>query len=176
MDRRRRTRSALLLAAVVPMAALLPLAVYADGAKGASKKTGDDTAAAAQATGASAKYRDACLEGNSKYAARDWPAAIESYRKAIELDPKNPLGHYFLGEAQLASGNMTEAEAAWTRASLVGTDKDATVMARVLFVLADLKERNKKWSEARAAWQAYLDYAAKFPDAGAFPTSGQSRQ
>jgi hypothetical protein len=42
--------------------------------------------------------------------------------------------------------------------------------------LADLRERQKKWDDARAAWQVYLDWAAKFPAAGAFPTSGQSRQ
>jgi tetratricopeptide (TPR) repeat protein len=176
MYRRLSTRSRLVgFAIVVPLAVLLPIAVYAEGGKAPAKKT-DDTVAAAKATGASPKYRDACIEGNTKYAARDFPAAIESYRKAIELDPKNPLGHYFLGEAQLAAGNMAEAEAAWSSAARVGTDKDATVMARVYFVLADLKERQKKWADARTAWQAYLDFAAKFPDAGAFPSSAQSRQ
>jgi hypothetical protein len=48
--------------------------------------------------------------------------------------------------------------------------------ARILFVVADLKERQKKWDEARAAWQAYLDWATKNPNAGTFPASGQSRQ
>jgi tetratricopeptide (TPR) repeat protein len=163
----RRTRLAFLLAAVVPLLTFRPLAVYADGAK---------PAAAAPAGSPTGKYRDACLEGNTKYAARDWPGAIDSYRKAIELDPKNPLGHYFLGEAQLAAGNLPEAEAAWNRAALVATDKDGPVMARVLFVLADLRERQKKWPEARTAWQAYLDFAAKAPDAGAFASTGQSRQ
>ncbi len=173
---RRRLRSAWLLAATLAM--LLPLAVRAEGTNGAhaaSKKKADDTAAAALATGASPKYREACVDGNTKYAARDFPGAVESYRKAIEMDPKNPLGHYFLGEAQLAAGNPAEAEAAWTRAALVATDKDASVTARVLFVLADLKERQKKWPEAKIAWQAYLDHAGKFPSAGAFPSSGQSR-
>jgi tetratricopeptide (TPR) repeat protein len=160
------------LAAFVPFALAVPLVVYADGGKAGAAKKKDDTAAVAP----SPKFRDACVEGNTKYAARDFAGAIESYRKAIEVDPKNPLGHYFLGEAQLAAGNPQEAEAAWTRAQLVATDKDAVVSARVLFCLADLKERQKKWTEARAAWQTYLDFAAKFPDAGAFPSSGQSRQ
>jgi tetratricopeptide (TPR) repeat protein len=166
-----------MLAVFVPFALLLPLlplAVYADGGKGASasKKKGDEVAASTP----SPKFREACVEGNTKYAARDFAGAIESYRKAIELDPKNPLGHYFLGEAQLAAGNPQEAEAAWTRAQLVATDKDAPVAARVLFCLADLKERQKKWADAKAAWQAYVDYAAKFADAGAFASSGQSRE
>ena len=164
MDRRRRTHSALLLAALIPLATFVPLAVYADGAKGAAAATPP------------AKFHDACAEGNTKYAARDFAGAVESYRKAIELEPKNPLGHYFLGEAQLAAGNAVEAEAAWSRAALVAADKDPRVMARVLFCMADLKERQKKWADAKTAWQAYIDFAAKSPDAGAFPTSGQSRE
>ncbi|MGH7294947.1 MAG: tetratricopeptide repeat protein, partial [Polyangiaceae bacterium] len=100
---------------------------------------------------------------------------IAAYQKAIEIDPNNGLGHYFLGEAQLAAGNMIEAEAAWNRASLA-TNKDPALRARVLFVLADLKERQKKWDDARAAWQVYFDWASKYPNAGAFPGSAQSRQ
>ena len=129
----------------------------------------------ASPSGGGAKYKEACKDGNTKYAARDFAGAIAAYQKAIELDPNNGLGHYLLGEAQLAAGNLIEAEAAWNRASLA-TDKDPALRARVLFVLADLKERQKKWDEARAAWQVYLDWASKFPNAGAFPGSAQSRQ
>jgi tetratricopeptide (TPR) repeat protein len=161
-----------MLAAFVPFALLVPLAVYADGGKGATASKKNDTPSVAAP---SPKFREACVEGNTKYAARDFAGAVESYRKAIEIEPKNPLGHYFLGEAQLAAGNLQEAEAAWTRAQLVATDKDAPTAARVLFCLADLKERQKKWPEAKAAWQAYIDFATKSPDAGAFATSGQSR-
>jgi tetratricopeptide (TPR) repeat protein len=163
------------LAHLVPAFLLVPalgLAVgpaFADG-----KKKGD--AESAESAGGGAKYREACKDGNTKYAARDFVAAIAAYQKAIELDPNNALGHYFLGEAQLASGNLIEAEAAWNRASLAATDKEPALRARILFVLADLKERQKKWDEARAAWQVYLDWATKFPNAGAFPGSAQSRQ
>jgi tetratricopeptide (TPR) repeat protein len=130
---------------------------------------------AASTAGEGAKYKEACKDGNSKYAARDFAGAIAAYQKAIEIDPNAGIGHYYLGEAQLAAGNLVEAEAAWNRASLA-TDKDPTLRARVLFVLADLKERQKKWDDARAAWQVYIDWATKYPNAGAFPGSGQSRQ
>jgi tetratricopeptide (TPR) repeat protein len=143
------------------------------GSKGDSKKS-DDSSSSSDSTGGG--FKDAAAQGITKYAARDFPGAVASFQKAIEADPKNPLGHYFLGEAQLAGGNMTEAEAAWNRASLEASEKDPALRAKILFVLADLKERQHKWDDARAAWQVYLDWAAKFPNAGAFVGSGQSRQ
>jgi tetratricopeptide (TPR) repeat protein len=142
--------------------------------KGASKKTHDD--ASSNKGAMSADYIKACEQGAGKYAARDFPGAIDQFRKAIELNPKHPLGYYLLGEAQLAAGSLSEAEAAWNRALSESGEQDPTMRARVLFVIADLKERQKKWDEARTAWQAYLDWAARFPSAGAFPASGQSRQ
>jgi hypothetical protein len=48
--------------------------------------------------------------------------------------------------------------------------------ARALFVIADLKERQWKWDDAKAAWQAYLDWTNRFPNAGTFPASARSRQ
>jgi len=142
------------------------------GSNGDSKKSGDSSSGSDSGGG----FKDAAAQGITKYAARDFPGAVASFQKAIEADPKNPLGHYFLGEAQLAAGNMTEAEAAWNRASLVAAEKDPSLRAKILFVLADLKERQHKWDDARAAWQVYLDWAAKYPNAGAFAGSGQSRQ
>jgi len=163
------------LARLVPALLLVPALGLAVGpALADGKKKGD--AESAESSGGGVKYREACKDGNTKYAARDFVAAIAAYQKAIELDPNNALGHYFLGEAQLASGNLIEAEAAWNRASLAASDKEPALRARILFVLADLKERQKKWDEARAAWQVYLDWATKFPNAGAFPGSAQSRQ
>jgi len=123
-----------------------------------------------------ARYKEACRQGNAKVAARDLPAAIDSYRKAIEIDPKNPLAHYLLGEAQLAAGSLAEADAAWNRAALESGEKDPALRAKVLFVLADLREREKKWDDARASWQVYLDWLAKYPKAGGFPASAQARQ
>jgi tetratricopeptide (TPR) repeat protein len=153
---------------LVPALVLCPATAFGDG-----KKKPD---ASAESSGGSSKYKDACKDGNTKYAARDFAGAIAAYQKAIEIDPNNALGHYFLGEAQLAAGSLVEAEAAWNRASLAAGDKDPALRARILFVIADLKERQKKWEEARAAWQVYLDWANKYSNAGAFPGSAQSRQ
>jgi tetratricopeptide (TPR) repeat protein len=173
----RRKLPAFTLCALATALALVSTQVFADGtgsSSGGSKKKNTDSSSDSSSGGGA--FRPAITDGSTKYAARDFPGAVAAFQKAIEADPKNPLGHYFLGEAQLANNNMTEAEAAWTRASLESTDKDPALRAKILFVLADLKERQKKWDEAKAAWQVYLDWATKYPEAKAFTGSGQSRQ
>jgi tetratricopeptide (TPR) repeat protein len=160
---------------------VLPALAWADGAK-----KSDASAPAASASGgkkydpnnikAISEFMDTCVQGNAKYSSRDFSGAMDLYRKAIQLDPQNALGHYLLGEALLAQNNLSEAEAAWSRASNISNEKNPALRARILFVVADLKERQKKWDDARAAWQVYLDWANKFADAGAFPGSATSRQ
>ncbi|HTB77379.1 MAG TPA: tetratricopeptide repeat protein [Polyangiaceae bacterium] len=149
---------------LVPALALSPVVSWA------AKKKADASAAAP-----GREYSSLCTQGNAKYAARDYDGAIELYRKAIERSPHQGLGYYLLGEAQLASGSLADAEASWTRAALEVGEKDPSLRAKVLFVTADLKERQKKWEDAKAAWQTYLDWANRFPDAGVFPASAQSR-
>jgi tetratricopeptide (TPR) repeat protein len=159
------------LALLVPAMALAPVLAWGDGAGGHSghKKKSDIPSPGAE-------YASACALGNAKYASRDFDGAIEQYRKAIELSPHQALGHYLLGEAQLATGNLGEAEASWGRAALEVGERDPGLRGRILFVTADLKERQKKWDDAKVAWQAYIDFANRFPDAGLFPASAQSRE
>jgi tetratricopeptide (TPR) repeat protein len=175
----KRSLRAVLGVLVLPAFVAVPLSALADGGKGGSKKK-DDAAPSAAAAPAknmpSKEYLKLCEAGNAKYAGRDFAGAIDQYRKAIELTPKHALGFYFLGEAQLAAGNLAEADAAWNRATLESSEQDPALRARVLFVVADLRERQKRWDDAKAAWQVYLDWAAKYPNANAFPGSGQSRQ
>lgn len=112
-------------------------------------------------------------QGNKKFEDKDVQGAIDAYRRAIALAPKNPLGHYFLGVGLLAAGNPQEAEISFNQAVSVG-ESNPGVKARALFALADLKERQKKWEEAKAAWQTYADYVTKHSDAG-YAESGQTK-
>ncbi len=165
MERRRNRSASSLLALLVPAVVLASVVAWGDGARGSQK-----TSAATNRD-----YASACAQGNAKYAARDFEGAIELYRKAVELVPHPSWALYLLGEAQVAAGNLPEAEAAWSRAALETSEKDPAARARILFVTADLKEREKKWDDAKAAWQAYLDWVGRFPDGGVFPGSAQSR-
>jgi tetratricopeptide (TPR) repeat protein len=160
-----------MLALCVPAIVLASVVAWGDGSTSASPKKSEAGAAAS-----SRDYASICARGNAKYLSRDFDGAIELYRKAIELSPHQSLGNYLLGEAELAAGNLAEAEAAWGRAALDTNEKAPALHARILFVTADLKERQKKWDEARAAWQIYLDWVGRFPDSGVFPATAQSRQ
>jgi tetratricopeptide (TPR) repeat protein len=176
--------ASVLALAVPALLLLLPVIAEADG----TSKGG--AAASASAPSGSGKrvdpnnktglspFMSKCIEGNNKYVARDFAGAIQTYRDAIQMAPKNALGFYLLGEAQLASNNMPEADATWNQASLVSAEgKDAALRARILFVIADLKEREKKLDDAKAAWQGYNDYVTKFAGDGGvgFPSSAASR-
>jgi tetratricopeptide (TPR) repeat protein len=180
----------LLFALGLPALALVPFAASAASGKGTKKAAVSASASVEPSPGASAggkrrdpenvtgisEFMETCVSGNAKYVSRDFTGAIDLYRKAIQSNPKHPLGHYLLGEAQLAAGNIGEAEASWKQAELVADGRDPTLRARILFVLADIRERQKRWDDAKAAWRVYADWSAKYADAGVFPQSASSRQ
>jgi tetratricopeptide (TPR) repeat protein len=188
--RMRATKAFVLVLAVgLPALAFAPyVAAQGDSKKGDSaEKSGDKSAADKGSdkgekkydpnnTTALSQFMETCIAGNAKYVAHDIAGAIEAYKKAIQLSPKNALGHYLLGEAQLGAGSTAEAESEWKLAAETVDDKNPNLKAHVLFVIADLKERLKKWDEAKAAWQAYGEFATKHGDAGAYPSTASSRQ
>ncbi|MFO0678237.1 MAG: tetratricopeptide repeat protein [Polyangiaceae bacterium] len=172
---------AIALALGIPSLVLVPVASGADDAKPATKKASGKDAGKEQVYDPAniaglSQFMEACVEGNGKYLSRDFPAAVESYRKAIRLAPKSALGHYLLGEAQIASANLVEAEASLKQAELNSDSRDPGLRAKVLFSLADLKERTKRWDEAKSAWQTYSEWIQKFSDGGGvFPANATAR-
>jgi tetratricopeptide (TPR) repeat protein len=118
---------------------------------------------------------------NNKFVSHDFVGAIDLYRQAIQLAPKNPLGHYALAEAELATGNVTEAQASAEQAETASDDRNANLRGKILFLNAAIKERfsladhPNKWVDAKTAWQAYADFCAKHPDAGVSPQSAAAR-
>lgn len=153
----------LALAAVV---ASCSLAVALTSLDAAGEPPKPDTSFAANVT-----------KGTERYAAKDYPGAIDAFKKAAQASPRNPVGSYLLGEAYLASGNLGEAEGAFKTAAEVDDPKTPpAARSRALFALADCYERGKKWEQARTAWQAYADHASKLPaDAGAHPETAAAR-
>jgi tetratricopeptide (TPR) repeat protein len=120
-------------------------------------------------------YLAICALGNAKYAARNRAGAEESYKLAIAQQPNQPLGHYLLGEAELASDDREGAQAEETLAASLAGERDPALHARALFVLATIQERQKRWDGARAAWQMLLDWAGRFPSANGAAASARSR-
>lgn len=119
-------------------------------------------------------YLESIAKGDRAYVARDFDGAIAAYRDAIQKEPQNPLGHYRVGSAQLAKGDQKEAEAAWV-AGMRFVGKDGTLKAKLIFVLADLRERQKNNDEAIGRWKEYAKNAEDDKEALTYPASASER-
>jgi tetratricopeptide (TPR) repeat protein len=114
-------------------------------------------------------------KGHKLISARDFPGAIEAYRGAVTEDDKNPLGHYYLGAAQLLKGDLNEADASWQTA-LRNAGNDEVTASKIRFAIADLRERQAKLDDSKAAWQDYAKYATEHPKPRTYPASAGERQ
>jgi tetratricopeptide (TPR) repeat protein len=172
------------LALILPAAMLVPIAAFGDGDAPAPKKklppAATDVRYDPDNIVAISQFQETVTKGNERYEAKDFTGAIDTYKKAIQLAPKNPFGPYLLAEAYLANANLGEADAAIASAvELAPTDAKPSSLAmrsRVLFLRADVFEREKKWDQAKTAWQAYVDAAKQVTtDGGAYPQNGLER-
>jgi tetratricopeptide (TPR) repeat protein len=120
-------------------------------------------------------FWEAVNKGDKAFVARDFDAAIAAYREAITASPQNALGHYRMGEAQLAKGNPAEAEQSWD-AGLRFAGEDAVLRAKLLFVLADLRERQKALDEAKARWEQYEKFVQQSPESKGFAATPPERK
>jgi len=119
-------------------------------------------------------YAELIAKGEASFVARDLPGAVSAFQDAIKLDTEKMLGFYRLGEAQLAVGKLDEAEIAWQSAlSKKGTED---LNAKVLFVLADLRERQGTWQASKDAWDAYAAFLQGHPKALGYPATAMERK
>jgi tetratricopeptide (TPR) repeat protein len=120
------------------------------------------TLSSAQSNTPGKQYVDAVTKGDKAFVAGDVNGAIAAFQEAIKVDASQALAFYRLGEAQLRAGKLDDADQAWQTA--LGKTGTAELNAKVLFVIADLRERQGKWQAAKEAWIAYekfLDGHAK---------------
>lgn len=117
-------------------------------------------------------YWELLRAGDRVYLARDARAALELYRKAVMLEPKDSEGHLRMAEAQITSGDLPAAKESLLAAQRFAPPGSAAE-ARALFLLADSAERAGALAEAKKAWQAYLKLADAPPAAAA--SAGGSR-
>jgi tetratricopeptide (TPR) repeat protein len=163
------TRSWLLLSALL---LATPSGAFAQGAKAAP--AGEPKRDPQGFKGIS-PFWEALNKGDRAYVARDFDAAIASYRDAVTKEPQNPLGHYRMGEAHLAKGDSKEAEASWV-AGLRFVGKNHTLRGKLLFVLADLREREKQYDQAAQGWSDYAQLARQQKEAKAYPGTAAERK
>lgn len=118
-------------------------------------------------------YMEAVARGQASFVARDFSGAVTAFQDAIKTDPQQMLGFYLLGEAQLEAGKPEEAEAAWTSGLSKKGPEDLN--ARLLFLMADLRERQKTWQAAKDAWAAYSAFLTSHPQAKGYPATAEER-
>lgn len=155
--------------------------------KAADKPAADKKAAADAAAPADDVRRDpkgitgispfweALLKGDKAFVARDFDSAITAYQEAIKLEPQNALGHYRMGEAQLAKANPTEAETNWV-AGLRFVGENHKLRAKLLFVIADLRERQKSLDDAAERWSEYEKFVGAQPEAKGYASTPTERK
>ena len=120
-------------------------------------------------------FWDAVKKGDDAVAAHDLEGARAAYQEAIKLEPHNGMGQYRMGEIELATGHPKEAESEWDAALRFSGDNVA-LKAKVLFVLADAKERRRSFEEEKNGWNAYEAHIHASPTAKAFPESAADRK
>jgi len=119
-------------------------------------------------------YNPKLLKGIAAYTAKDYQGAVAAYKDAVAADGNDPLALYFLGEAQLATGSLAEADSSYAKSlSLVGAKDD--LHAKLLFVIADLRERQGKWPDAKKAWDDYTQFLSAHPTAKGYATTATER-
>lgn len=120
-------------------------------------------------------YVELLVKGHAALAAKDQAKAIELYKEAIAKEPEKALGFYFLGEAELASNKLEDADKTWqTALKFVGAD-DA-LRAKIMFVVADLRERQAKLDEAITAWKDYGTFVAAHPNSKGYAATATERE
>lgn len=119
-------------------------------------------------------YLEQINKGDRSYVARDFDGAIAAYREAIKSDPEKALGHYRVGAAQLAKGDQKEAEVEFV-AGLRFVGHDGTLKAKLIFALADLRERQKNNDEAIGRWKEYSKNAEDEKEAITYPATATER-
>ncbi|MEP7049367.1 MAG: tetratricopeptide repeat protein [Pseudomonadota bacterium] len=121
------------------------------------------------------QFQEAIKKGDDLFVARDFEGAVAAYTDATTHEPKNALGHYRLGEAQIAAGDLGGAEAAFL-AGLRFAGADAPLKAKLTFSLADVHERQKAYDKAADRWSEYQALSMQHKEARGFAATALERK
>ena len=114
-------------------------------------------------------------EGDRAALAGDGVTAIAKYRLILADDPRNAPVHYRVGQAQAKKGELNEAEQAYLVALRFSGTDDA-LRAKILFCIADLRERQREYEAAVEAWTEYEKQGVKAPSATPYVGTAAERK
>jgi tetratricopeptide (TPR) repeat protein len=114
-------------------------------------------------------------DGDRAYGAHDFDGALAAYQRGIQKQPQNANLLYREGLAQVAKGDLKEAESAYSTA-LRYVAADHALKAKLLFVLADLRERQKSYDDAHEGWGKYEGLLKTQSGVKGFPQTAAERK
>lgn len=101
-------------------------------------------------------YMEALQRGDAALVARDLAGAVSAYQDAVKLDATKMLAFARLAEALRESGKLDDAGS--TLETALGKQGDDSLKAHVMFLLADLRERQKSYDAAKDLWTKYASF------------------
>lgn len=119
-------------------------------------------------------YMEAIAKGERAFVAKDMEGARAGFQEAVQLDPAKTLGFFRLAETELATGKLDDAAATLTTAQAKKGSPD--LQAKVLFLAAEVLERQKKWAEAKDAWGKYAKFLEENTKAAGYAATASERQ
>ncbi|MFT3773618.1 MAG: hypothetical protein QM820_50225 [Minicystis sp.] len=118
-------------------------------------------------------YMELIVKGEAAFVARDIQGATTAFQDAIKTDTDQMLGFYRLAEAEIEQGKLEDAEKTF-EAGLSKRGPD-DLKAKILFSIADLKERQKKWQAAKDAWSSYAAFLQGNAKVKGYPATATER-
>jgi predicted Zn-dependent protease len=119
-------------------------------------------------------FMETIAKGEAAFVARDLAGATALFQDAIKLAPTNMLGFYMLGQAMVEQGKLEDADAAYTTA--LGKKGSESLNAKVLFVIADLRQRQHNMQAAKDAWASYTAFLQNHSKAIGFPATAAAQE
>lgn len=145
-------KRAIHLGVVVSILALTGFSALGASAEETDKVRRDD----AGKTGVS-PYWETLKKGDNAFIAGAYDEAKTYYESAIKLDPRNPLGHTRVAQTLLMKGEL---EAADDRLeSALGFANTTAQRTKIIFLQADIRERQVKLEQAKQRWDGYIKMA-----------------
>jgi len=150
---------------------LAPAAGWAQGTP-ATAPAASEKPAAAQLP---AHYEGKLARGHAAYLATDYEAALGAYQAAKDQDAGRPLAYYFMACAMSKLDRHDDAIAMLKTAATIAGEKDPSLHAKALFMIAVVRERKGDWKAAKTAWSEYVSYAKTHGDATTFVPVAEER-
>lgn len=99
-------------------------------------------------------FMEAIFKGDRAYVARDFEGAMAAYTEAIKLESANAIGHYRQASVYLKQEKHREAEEA-AISGLRFAFKLDPIRLKLLYLLADARERQRQIGGAMQGWREY---------------------